>query len=73
MEANRDSGQGQRGRGDQTHTDDKTFTVFNMAQCEGLPLPEIATPSTTTERNAIAEAEAIIAAMPAPPSIAEDG
>ena len=51
----------------------KTYTVFNASQCEGLPLPEIATPTTTTEWNAIEEAEAIIAAMPTPPSITEDG
>jgi antirestriction protein ArdC len=45
------------------------YRVFNVEQFEGLNLPAIA----TNDIKAIAAAEAIVAGMPAAPSIAHDG
>lgn len=47
----------------------KTFTVFNVEQCEGLELPELK--SFTHEP--IAEAEALVANMPQRPKVFHEG
>jgi antirestriction protein ArdC len=45
------------------------YLVFNAEQCEGLDLPAL----ETRKVDALAEAEAILAGMPNPPSISHDG
>jgi antirestriction protein ArdC len=45
------------------------YLVWNVEQCEGLDLPAL----ETRKVDMIAEAEAIVAAMPSPPSISYDG
>jgi antirestriction protein ArdC len=46
------------------------YTVFNVEQIDGLDLPTIETPETF---DPIAAADAIVAAMPKPPSITHNG
>ncbi len=46
------------------------YHVFNVEQCEGLVLPALPQHNTI---NPIAEAKAIVAGMPKPPSIDHDG
>jgi antirestriction protein ArdC len=45
------------------------YLVFNIEQCDGLDLPTL----ETRKVDVIAEAEAILASMPNPPSISYDG
>lgn len=48
----------------------KTFTVFNVSQCDGLPaLPAV----KLHEWDSVEEAERIVAGMPSAPPISEDG
>jgi antirestriction protein ArdC len=49
------------------------FTVFNVAQCEGVEAPPAATAGTAREHTPIEAAERIVAGMPLRPAISHGG